>query len=304
MQVLISGASGLVGRALTRSLAAGGHRVRRLVRRQPVAADAAFWDPAAGEIDPGALDDVDAVVHLAGENVAGGRWTATRKRRILESRVAGTKLIAGAVAAEAKPPALVSASAIGYYGDRGEEALDEASASGEGFLADVCRQWEAAAAAAEQAGARTVRLRIGVVLSRHGGALQKMLTPFRLGLGGNLGDGRQVMSWIHLDDLVGAVEHALMNAALSGPVNAVAPGPVTNREFTRTLARVLRRPARLPVPAPMARLLFGEMGEELLLAGARVAPARLEETGYEFRFSDLESALRHELDPAEAQSLE
>ncbi len=295
MHVLISGASGLVGRALERSLDAGGHRVRRLVRRRPVEPDATFWDPAAGELDAAAMKGVDAVVHLAGENIAGGRWTAAFKRRVLDSRVAGTGLIAAAVAAADPPPVLVSASAIGFYGDRGEEPLDEASAAGEGFLAEVCRRWEAALAPASGAGARTVRLRIGVVLSRHGGALAKMLTPFRFGLGGVIGDGRQVMSWIHLDDLVGAIEHALGSGDLNGPVNAVAPRPVTNRELTRVLARVLRRPAWLPMPATLVRLVFGEMGEELLLAGARVTPARLAETGYAFRFDDLESALRYEL---------
>ncbi len=295
MHILISGASGLVGSALAQSLQAAGHQVRRLVRRRPVAPDAAFWDPAAGELDSGALDGIDAVVHLAGENVAGGRWTAARKQRILASRVDGTTLIAGAVAAAASPPVLISASAIGFYGERGDQPVDETSAAGSGFLADVCRRWEAAVAPAIEAGARCVCLRIGVVLSRHGGALAKMLTPFRFGLGGVVGDGRQVMSWIHLDDLVGAIEHALATPDLNGPVNAVAPAPVSNREFTRTLGRVLRRPTMAPMPAPMVRLVFGEMGTELLLASARVVPARLTDSGFNFRFQNLESALRHEL---------
>ncbi len=295
VKVLISGASGLVGGALSRSLAAGGHRVCRLVRRRPVDSDSAFWDPAAGELDAGALDGADAVVHLAGENVAGGRWTTARKRRILDSRVAGTGLIARAVAVADPPPVLLSASAIGFYGDRGEEPVDESSAAGDGFLAGVCRRWEEASAPAAEAGARVVSLRIGLVLSASGGALKKMLTPFRLGLGGVVGDGRQVMSWIHLDDLVGAVEHALVTPDLSGPVNAVAPSPVTNRELTRTLGRVLARPVLVPMPAPVVRLVFGEMGTELLLASTRVVPTCLAESGYAFRFPDLESALRHEL---------
>ncbi len=295
MNVLISGASGLVGSALARSLRAGGHDVRRLVRRRPVDPDAAFWDPAAGEIDPGALDDVDAVVHLAGENVAGGRWTAAMKRRIEDSRVAGTGLIAGAVASADPPPVLVSASAIGFYGDRGDRPVDETGSAGSGFLADVCQRWEAAAAAAVESDARVVFLRIGLVLSSRGGALAKMLTPFRLGLGGVVGAGRQVMSWIHLDDLVGVIEHALTRVDLSGPVNAVAPAPVTNREFTRALGRVLGRPTLVPMPAALVRLVFGEMGTELLLAGTRVVPARLAESDFAFRFPDLETALEHEL---------
>ncbi len=295
MKILISGASGLVGNALASSLAAAGHRVRRLVRRSPVEPGAAFWDPATGKLDSGALEGVDAVVHLAGENVAGGRWTAARKGRILDSRVAGTTLIAGAVAAADPRPVLVSASANGFYGDRGDQPMDETGASGDGFLAEVCRRWEAAAAPAAEAGARCVCLRIGMVLSRRGGALAKMSTPFRFGLGGVVGDGRQVMSWIHLDDLVGVIEHALTRPDLSGPVNAVAPSPVTNRVFTRTLGRVLGRPTLAPLPAPMVRLVFGEMGTELLLASTRVVPARLAASDFSFRFEDLESALRHEL---------
>ncbi len=304
VKVLISGSSGLVGSALARSLRAAGHQVPRLVRRRPTTPDAVspkgngrelFWDPAAGALDSGALDGVDAVVHLAGENIAGGRWTAAMKRRISESRVAGTGLIARAVAAADPPPVLISASAIGYYGDRGDQQVDEQSVAGEGFLAGVCRRWEAATEPAAEGGARVVCPRIGVVLSRRGGALKKMLTPFRLGLGGVVGSGRQVISWIHLDDLVGVIEYALSHPDLSGPLNAVAPDPVTNRELTRTLGRVLRRPTLVPMPAPLVRLVFGEMGQELLLAGIRVAPARLVASDFVFRFGDLESALRHEL---------
>ena len=295
MKILISGASGLVGSALSRSLEASGHGVRRLVRKPASGGDIACWDLASGEIDSDALAGVDAVVHLAGENVAGGRWTSARKRRILDSRVKGTGVIARAVAAADPSPVLVSASAIGFYGDRGDETLDEDSATGAGFLAEVCQQWEAAAAPAEAAGARVVRLRIGLVLSRHGGALAKMLTPFRFGLGGVVGNGRQMMSWIHLDDLVGAIEHVLERDDASGPINAVAPAPVSNREFTRVLGRVLGRWTPAPMPAPVVRAIFGEMGDELLLASTRVVPARLEASDFSFRFSDLESALRHEL---------
>ncbi len=295
MRVLISGASGLVGSALVPSLEAAGHRVRRLVRQRCEEPDAAFWDPAAGTLDAGALDGVDAVVHLAGESIAAGRWSAEVKRRILESRVEGTGLIAEELAALEAPPALVAASAIGYYGDRGVEPMDEESPSGEGFLAEVCRRWEAAAQPARDAGSRVVHLRIGMVLSRRGGALQRMLTPFKLGLGGTVGDGRQFMSWIHLDDLVAVIEHALADGELAGAVNAVAPQPVSNREFTRTLGRVLGRPTLVPVPAPLVRLAFGEMGSELLLASTRVVPARLEGAGFAFRFPELEAALAHEL---------
>lgn len=295
MKVLISGGSGLVGSALACSLREGGHEVRQLVRRRPTDPASFFWDPAAGELDSAATVGIDAVVHLAGENVAGGRWTAAMKRRITDSRVVGTGIIARAVAAVDPPPVLVSASAIGFYGDRGDEPVDEQSAAGSGFLADVCERWEAATAPAVAAGARVVCLRIGVVLSRQGGALKKMLTPFRLGFGGVVGDGRQVMSWIHLDDLVGAIEQVLADINLSGPVNAVAPAPVTQREFSRVLGRVLSRPTLVPMPAPLVRLAFGEMGRELLLASTRVVAARLAESEYAFLFHDLESALRHEL---------
>lgn len=304
MKVLISGSSGLVGGALVRSLGDGGHHVRRLVRRRDGASlrrpasggtDAAFWDPAAGVIEAGALEGVDAVVHLAGENIAAGRWTAALKQRILDSRVVGTGLIAETVAACEPPPALIAASAIGFYGDRGDEPMDEGSAGGDGFLAEVCRRWEAAAEPAAAAGSRLVNLRIGVVLSLRGGALKRMLTPFKLCFGGVVGSGRQVMSWIHLDDLVGVIEHALARDDLSRPLNAVAPHPVRNREFTRVLGRVLGRPTLAPLPAPMVRLLLGEMGRELLLASTRVGAERLLTSGFSFRFPDLETALRHEI---------
>jgi uncharacterized protein (TIGR01777 family) len=297
LEILVTGASGLVGSALVAFLTTGGHRVVRLVRGTPSAGEAAVrWDPAAGTIDTAALEGLDAAVHLAGESIAGGRWSEARKARIRESRTRGTRLLAGALARLARPPrVLVSASAVGYYGDRGAETLDETSAPGRGFLAEVCRAWEAATAPAAERGVRVVHLRTGVVLSAAGGALARMLPPFRLGAGGPLGSGEQYVSWIALDDLLGVVLHALRTDALAGAVNAVAPQPVTNAVFSATLGRVLRRPAAIPLPAVAARLAFGEMADELLLAGARVEPARLRATGYRFRQADLEDALRHTL---------
>lgn len=291
--VAVSGTGGLVGSALCAGLREAGHAVRRLVRGRPRADDEFGWDPATGEIDPAAFAGAAAVVHLAGESIAAGRWSAARKERIRHSRVAGTTGIAAALAALPPPaPALVAASAIGFYGDRGDEALDESSPAGNGFLAEVCRAWEAATEPAERAGVRVVRVRIGVVLAAAGGALPRMLPPFRLGLGGRIGDGRQYMSWIALDDLVAVLRRAALDASLAGAVNAVAPGAVRNAEFARVLARVLRRPAWLPLPAPLVRLLLGEMGRELLLAGARVLPQRLAAAGFDFRHPALEPALR------------
>jgi len=295
--VAVTGSSGLVGSALLPELAARGHRAIRLLRPGPPAAGepAVAWDPAAGTIDARALEGVDAVVHLAGEGVA-GRWSAAKKARIRDSRVRSTALLAGTLARLARPPrVLVCASAIGWYGDRGDEVLTEASPAGTGFLAEVCREWEAAAGAAALAAIRVVHLRIGMALSRRGGALAALLPVFRLSLGGPVGRGAQWMSWIALDDLVGAIVHALGADTLAGPVNAVAPHPVTNREFTRTLGRVLRRPAFLPFPAPAARLLLGEMADALLLASARVLPLRLTASGYAFEHPELRGALRAEL---------
>lgn len=293
LHVAVTGSHGLVGSSLVALLEGGGHRVTRLVRGQAAEGEIA-WDPLAGQLDPGALAGVDAVVHLAGENIASGRWTAERKQRILESRVAGTQTISRAMAAaEPRPRVLVSASAIGYYGDRGDELLDETSPPGDGFLADVVQQWEAATGPAAEAGIRVVPLRFGMILSPRGGALAKMLTPFRLGAGGVVGSGRQYWSWITLDDATGAILHALMHDELSGPTNAVSPNPVTNREFTRLLGRVLRRPTVFPMPAFAARLALGEMADELLLASARVVPKKLLDSGYSFRHPQLEPALRH-----------
>lgn len=295
MQVLVSGASGLIGSALVPLLTTGGHEVVRLVRRRPRRGEAAVeWDPERGVKDASRLEGLDAVVHLAGEGVAEGRWTVERKSRIRLSRVHGTRLLAEALAGLKRPPrVLVSASAIGVYGDRGDETLEERSSPGLGFLAEVGQDWEAAATPAAAAGVRVVLPRFGIVLSPRGGALARMLLPFRLGAGGRVGSGRQWMSWVALDDAVTAVLHALATPGLSGPVNVVAPEPVTNAEFARTLARVLGRPALAPVPAFAARLAFGEMADALLLASQRVAPARLLATGFEFRQPRLEPALRH-----------
>ncbi|HEX2475396.1 MAG TPA: TIGR01777 family oxidoreductase [Lacipirellulaceae bacterium] len=295
MIVAITGSSGLLGTALVDALAAEGHLVRRLVRRPVRDAQREIrWDPAAGTIDAGQLSGVDAIVHLAGENLADHRWTEAVKARIRDSRIQGTRLLCETLAGLAsKPSVLVSASAIGYYGDRGAEVVNESSPPGRGFLAELCQAWEAATHAARDADVRVVNLRLGVVLSRDGGALAKMLTPFKLGLGGVIGSGQQYLSWISLDDVVSAIQFALVAAAVCGPVNAVAPQPVTNREFTKTLGRVLRRPTVFPMPAFAARLAFGEMADEMLLSGVRVEPQALSSAGFAFHHPQLELALRH-----------
>ena len=296
MRVAVTGSTGLVGSEVVAGLSAAGQEVVRLVRRAPAPGEGAVrWDPAKGEIDAAGLEGLDAVVHLAGENIGSGRWSPTRKAAIRESRVNGTRLLCDALAGLDRPPrTLVCASAIGYYGDRGPEPLTEESPPGAGYLAEVCREWEAASAPAVRKGIRVVTLRIGVVLSPKGGALSRMLPPFRAGFGGVLGGGRQYVSWIDLDDLPPVVLHALRCSGLSGPVNAVAPRPVTNREFTEALGNVLSRPTPFPVPAFALRIAVGrEMADALLLASARVAPRRLEETGYRFRFPELPAALRH-----------
>ena len=299
MIVAITGSNGLVGSALVSSLRARGDRVIPIVRRAPLGTeDALRWEPTTGAITPTRSAIADAVVHLAGESVTAGRWTAARKARIRDSRVAATARLAHTLSRATPPPrVLVCASAIGYYANRRDEVLIENSPPGTGFLAQVCREWEAATAPAMARGIRVVNLRIGLVLSPAGGALAKMLTPFRLGLGGVIGDGAQWMSWIALADLIGAIHHALATEPLHGPVNAVAPTPVTNAEFTRTLGRVLGRPTTiLRVPAFAARLAFGgEMADELLLTSQRVMPARLQASGFTFRHPTLEGALRHEL---------
>jgi uncharacterized protein (TIGR01777 family) len=297
MRIAVSGSSGLIGNRLTTMLRDAGCTVERLIRKPPEAGSTDIpWNPARGLLDGAALEGVDVVVHLAGENIAAGRWSAKRKEAIFQSRVNGTRLLGETVARLEKPPrVIVCASAVGYYGDRGSESLSETSTRGEGFVADVCEAWEAAAEPARQSGIRVVNLRIGIVLSSLGGALARMLTPFKRGMGGVIGHGRQYMSWIVLDDLVRVIQYVLLTDDISGPVNAVTPNPVTNHEFTKTLGRVLRRPTVAPLPGFMVRLLFGEMGQELLLASARVTPNRLQESGFVFLHPDLEDALRTEL---------
>jgi len=296
MKVLITGSSGLVGTALRAVLCRGGHQVRRLLRGASASGDATSWNPADGTFAADAFDGVDGVVHLAGESIAGGRWTAARKTRIRESRVTGTRQLCEAMARLDTPPkTLVAASAIGFYGDRGNELLDESAGPGSGFLPEVCQAWEAAVARARERGIRVVHLRIGIVLSPLGGALAQMLLPFKLGVGGVLGGGDQYMSWIALDDLLGIVLHALTDDSVSGPVNAVAPQAVTNREFTKTLGAVLNRPTLLPAPAFALRIALGEMADALLLASTRVDPAVLRTTDFEFAYPHLEGALRQML---------
>jgi uncharacterized protein (TIGR01777 family) len=264
-----------------------------------MAAEDVVWNPEAARIDSSHLEGHDAVVHLAGESIAARRWTTEQKNRIRDSRVQGTKLLCETLGKLRHPPrVLVSASAIGFYGDRGEEELNEASTSGSGFLPEVCKVWEAATEAAGKANIRVVHLRFGIILSTRGGALAKMLTPFRLGMGGRIGSGEQWMSWIALDDAVGCIDHALSNDRLHGPVNAVAPNPIKNREFTRTLGKILRRPTLFPLPGYVAHLAFGEMADELLLASTRVIPKALLDCNHVFRYRDLESALRHVLSSA------
>ena len=294
LRVAVTGASGLLGAQLCAFLGTGGHDVVRLVRGAGEAGpDTARWDPAAGTIAAEALEGLDAVVHLAGENIAGGRWNEARKRRILASREEGTGLMARTLAGLARPPAvLVCASAVGIYGDRGAEVLTEASRPGTGFLAEVCRAWEGACEPARAAGVRVANLRFGAILTPAGGALRKLRVPFGLGLGGRIGSGTQSMSWVSIDDAVGAVHHAIVQETLAGPVNVVAPEQVTNAGFTRTLGRVLRRWTLAPLPACVARLALGEMADEVLLASQRVVPARLEATGYAFLQPTLEGALR------------
>ena len=296
MRVAITGSTGLVGSEVVSVLSAEGHEVVRLVRREPAPGEKAVrWNPAQGEVDAAGLEGFDAVLHLAGENVGSGRWTAARKAAIRDSRVNGTRLLCDALAGLARPPkTLVCASAIGYYGDRGGESLTEESSPGPGFLAGVSREWEAASGSAARKGIRVVTLRIGVVLSPKGGALSRMLPLFRAGLGGVIGGGSQYLSWVALDELPFIVLHSLQRADLVGPVNAVTPHPVTNREFTRALGNALSRPTPFPVPAFALRLAVGrEMADALLLASARVFPRRLEATGYRFRFPELGEALRH-----------
>ena len=301
MDVAITGASGLIGKALVAALGRAGHRPIRLVRTPATGTDEIAWDPAKGTIDSDSLDGVDAVVHLAGAGIGDHRWTAAYKATVLDSRVQGTTLIATTLAAMRRPPrALLSGSAVGYYGPRGDEELTEESPAGTGFLADVCAAWEGATKPAEGAGIRVVHLRTGVVLSRAGGALRKQLPLFKWGLGGRMGSGRQWQSWIAIADEVGAIVHLLQHE-VAGPVNLTAPNPVTNLGFTKALATALRRPVFLPIPSFGPKLLLGgELAEALLFTGQRVLPSRLQASGFAFRYPALEGALRAELDRSAA----
>ena len=299
MNIAVTGASGLVGSALVPMLTSGGHRVTKLVRRAARHAELT-WDPTADAFDARTLDGISAVVHLAGENIASKRWSSKVKQRIRDSRVHGTRLLCEGLARMHTPPkVLVCASAVGFYGDRGDEVLDESSPRGAGFLAEVAQEWEEATLPARDAGIRVVNLRFGVILTPQGGALQQILLPFKLGAGGRVGNGRQYWSWISIDDAVGAVHHALMTEGLAGPVNVVAPHPVSNQEFTRTLGRVLKRPTLLPMPGFAARVALGEMANDLLLTSTRVTPQKLIDAEYDFRQPTLESALRHLLGKSE-----
>jgi uncharacterized protein (TIGR01777 family) len=295
LTVAVSGASGLVGSQLVPFLTTGGHTVRRLIRSRPVGGDEILWDPASGVVEAEKLNDVDAVIHLAGENVF-GPWTAGKKRRIHDSRANGTRLLADALAGLDEPPSVfVSASAVGYYGDCGDEVVTEETPSGDGFLAAVCRDWEAATHPAAEAGIRTVQARIGVVLSPAGGALQVQWPLFWLGLGGTVGRPDQYVPWITLDDVVGGLYHLVMDEELEGPVNLTAPAPAPMSRYAETLGAVLDRPTPLRVPPAVLRFLLGEMAEEMALKSARVVPDRLRSTGYTFGDPELEGALRHVL---------
>lgn len=299
MRVLISGSTGLIGSALAASLRDAGLETAVLVRPGPAATGANVrWDPTGGTIDADALAGFDAVVHLAGESIS-GRWTRAKMDRILASRVQGTQTLCKALAAlpeASRPAVMVSASAIGYYGDRGDEILAENAGAGKMFLSDVCSQWEAATTPAAKAGIRVANARFGVVLSARGGALREMLTPFRMGLGGRIGSGRQYISWIARADAVAAIRWILDHSALAGPVNVASPNPVTNAEFAAALGRALHRPALMPTPAFAVRLAFGKMADELLLASARVAPRKLLDSGFQFRYPALPEALRQAME--------
>ena len=297
MKILITGSSGLIGSALIPLLEGQGHQVVRMVRRLTAPGeDAVLWNPGAGKLELSALEQTDAVVHLAGENIGAARWNSARKERMRNSRVIGTRLLSESLARISAPPrVLICASAVGFYGSRGDEILTEISRPGTGFLPEVCQEWEAAAEPARQKGIRVVNLRIGMVLSKKGGALPAMLPAFKAAVGGKLGDGRQFVSWIAIDDLTQAISHAIATQSLSGPVNAVSPHPVRNVAMTKALGRVLRRPTFCSVPAFALRILLGEMAEALLLSSQRVEPRRLMDSGFTFRFGDFETAVRHVL---------
>ncbi len=291
MRILVSGASGLIGAAFAQAALSAGHAVTPLTRTK--SPGSVLWDPSAGALSAAAVEGFEAVVHLAGENIAAGRWTSAQKRRILDSRVLGTQLLSSTLAKlQHRPSVLISASAIGFYGNCGDRVLTEDSPSGSDFLANVCREWERATEPAAKAGIRVVHLRTGIVLAREGGALKKMLLPFRMGVGGKIGSGRQYMSWIDLQDEVDVILHCITDASVHGPVNSVGPSPVTNSEFTAALGRVLGRPTIFPLPAFAARMVLGEMADALLLASQRVEPAKLTAAGFNFRHRNLEDTLR------------
>lgn len=295
--VAVTGASGLVGKVLVDSLTGGGATVKSIVRRTPDSYDSQIqWDTKNGFVNPERLEGLDAVIHLAGEPIAEGRWNDRKKARIRDSRIEGTATLAKALAGTTnKPRVLVSASAIGFYGNRGDEELTESSAVGTGFLPDVCGGWEEATKPAEDAGIRVVHVRIGIVLTKDGGALGAMLLPFKMGVGGIMGNGKQYWSWVSIEDLVSVIEFAVANDSISGPVNAVSPTPATNREFTKAMGRALSRPTIFPMPGFAARMVIGEMADALLLSSARVLPQRLIDAGFEFQHSDLDAALTHAL---------
>ena len=296
-RILVAGSSGMIGTQLVAFLDTGGHEVWRLVRRVPAEGrNEIFWDPENGELDRGSIEGFDAIIHLGGEGIGDRRWNKKRKRKIKDSRVESTKLLSEAICSmNTKPECFILASAIGWYGDRGDEELDEESQIGEGFLPEVCKEWEGAASKVEESGVRTVYLRSGIVLAATGGALGKMLLPFKFGAGGPMGGGKQWMSWISLDDEIYAIHHLLMSQNSKGKYNLSAPRPVRQKLFARTLGRVLRRPAFAPLPGFVIKIIFGEMGEKLTLDSQRVLPSRLVDEGYEFLHRDLEPALRDSL---------
>ena len=296
MKILITGASGLIGQALQKSFAEKGYEMLLASRKEPTDEQRIQWSIEEGFADPEKLEGIDAVVHLAGESVSGLRWTDDKKKAIRDSRVLGTRNVVDAISKlKHKPKVLISASATGFYGERGDEAVTESSAIGDNFLAGVSREWEGESRRAEDAGIRTVLLRSGIILSKDGGALATMLTPFRLGVGGVIGSGKQWMSWISLDDEIAVINFAIENENLRGAVNAVSPNPVTNEEFTKTLGEVLYRPTFLPLPEFAVSMVFGEMGDALLLASTKVLPKRLEDAGFEFKYPELKPALEHAL---------
>lgn len=291
MNILITGASGLIGTALKQYLASQGHTVAAVTRQRQ--GEGPFWDIDEGIVDFGNMPDPRVVIHLSGENISNGRWTKKRKQLFLDSRVNSTTLLAKTLSTmKNKPELLISGSAIGFYGDRDDECLDESAGPGDNFSSRLCIAWEAAAQAAADAGIRVANIRTGIVLAREGGALKKMLTPFKFGLGGKIGDGHQYMSWVSIDDYVRMIDFIIRTPGMTGPINMVAPNPVTNAEFTRTLARALHRPALAPMPAWLAKLLFGEMAKELLLASARVTPKKLLDAGYRYEQPELKESLQ------------